>query len=67
MSDDKGGRVWVHRSDVGGTPTILPCDLSHDAFDVTYSPPCGQTENITFPQPHLQVVKNLKKHVSGKC
>ena len=23
------------RSDVGGT---LPCDLSHDAFDVTYPP-----------------------------
>ena len=34
--------------------------LTHDAFDVTYPPPCGQIgacENITFPQLHLQAVK----------
>ena len=36
----------------GGVP--LPCDLSHDAFDVTY--PYEQTdacENITFSQLYL--------------
>ena len=37
----------------------LPCDLSHDAFEVTYPQPHGQTdayENITFCQLHLWVV-----------
>ena len=38
----------------------LPCDLSHDACDVTYPPhPHRQTdacENITFPQLLLRVV-----------
>ena len=39
----------------GGVP--LPCDLSHDAFDVTY--PYEQTdacENITFSQLYLGAV-----------
>ena len=38
----------------------IPCDLSRDAFDVTYpTPTCGQTdacENITFQQFRLPAV-----------
>ena len=41
----------------GGT---LPCDLSHDVFDVTCPSPRGQTntcENITFPKLRLWALK----------
>ena len=41
----------------------LPCDLSHDACDITTTlSPCGQTdvcENITFPQLRLRAVINF--------
>ena len=38
----------------GNTGSALPCDLSHDAFDVSRPPPKREQtdacENITFPQ-----------------
>ena len=45
------------------TPNTV-CDLSHDAFDVTYPirSPCERTdayENITFPKLCLWVVNDL--------
>ena len=57
VSTDKG-RVCP-RSDVrwGGGGT-LPCDLSHDACDVTYQPreQTDACDNITFPKLRLRVV-----------
>ena len=50
----RGPKVWCP----GG---ILPCDLSHDTFDVTYPTSCEQTdacENITFSQLRLRAVIN---------
>ena len=46
-------QVWCLR---GGT---LPCDLSHDAFDVTYHPQTDTFENITFPNLRLRAVVYL--------
>ena len=55
--------VWGMRGQ--GTPTglSLQCDLSHDAYEVTYPPTpiicCGQThtsENVAFPQLRWRVV-----------
>ena len=43
-----GGRVCPE-----GMSHVLPCDLSHDAYDVTYLSLRGHTytcENITFPE-----------------
>ena len=51
----------------GGT---LLCDLSNDAFDVTYNPPCGQTdacESITFPQLRLRAVIISANRVTYFC
>ena len=50
-----------------GERDTLPCDLSSDAFDVTYPPPpptCGQTdacENITLSQLRLWAV-NIRQY-----
>ena len=56
----------IPRSDVQGERGYLPCNLSHDAFDVTYStpPPAPNYEltdackNITSPQLRLRAVIN---------
>ena len=65
------------RSDVQWVPYLtlpgrctLPCDLSHDAFDVTYHPLLrGQTdtcENISFPQLRLWAVTIVATVLSTK-
>ena len=49
-----GGRYTGPMSGGGGT---LPCDLSHDAFDLTYPrEQADACENITFSQLRLRVV-----------
>ena len=62
-----GPKVWCAGGEVGpqiwsggGVGPEVWCDLSYDAFDITYSESNKQTdpcENITFTQLHLQAVK----------
>ena len=57
--------VWVaitrccSRRNGDGERGTLPCDLSHNAFDVTYSPSeqTDDCETINYPQLHLLAVK----------